>query len=297
MMATKQLEKTRPKRLSRQGSWVKYAYMVPSLVFFTIALAIPFVMGINIAFTDWNGISQDYNYVFLDNFIKMFTDTRLGKPLLNTFILAFIGVVINNLVTLSIAVLFRNFSGPFGNICRLVIFVPCCLSGILSAYVWKFIYRFVLSALTGLSSPLGSTMWVLPAIVIIGLWNASGINMLVYYASLKNVPQDLEDAAIVDGANRWQVFRHVTLPMITPAFSICVTLTFTSLLKEFGTVMAATGGGPASASETISMFIYDNLYSYNRAGYGQAVSLAFLVLLIVVGNLLTNFFRKREVEL
>jgi raffinose/stachyose/melibiose transport system permease protein len=139
--------------------------------------------------------------------------------------------------------------------------------------------------------------WVLPAIVLIGLWNGAGINMLIYYAAIRNVPIDLMEAAIVDGASRFQVFKNITLPMITPAFTTCVTLTFTSMLKEFGTVMSATGGGPARSSETISMYIYDNLYTYSRAGYGQALSFVFLAFLIVIGNLLTSFFRKREVEL
>ena len=178
----------------------------------------------------------------------------------------------------------------------MLIFLPCCLSGVLSAFAWKFIYRFVLSALTGLSSPLGNAAWVIPGVVLIILWNGCGINMLIYYAALKGVPQDIVEAAIMDGANRWQVFKNVTIPMIVPAFSICVTLNFTSLLKEFGTVMSATGGGPAGSSKTFSVFIYENLYTYGQAGYGQAIALLFLLLLVITGNLLTNFFRKREVE-
>lgn len=272
-------------------------FTVPSLIFFCIALLIPFFMGINIAFTDWNGVTKTYNYIGLDNFIKILSDSRLTAPAKNTMILAIIGVIVNNIVTLGLALLFTKFEGKFGSVCKLIIFIPCCLSGVLSAYVWKFIYRFVLSAVAGISSPLGSMFWVLPAIVIIGLWNGAGINMLIYYAALRNVPQELIEAAIVDGANRLQVFRKITLPMIAPAFTICITMTFTSMLKEFGTVMSATGGGPARASETISMYIYQNLYTYSKAGYGQAISFVFLAFLIIVGNLMTNFFRKREVEM
>lgn len=272
-------------------------FTVPSLIFFSIALLIPFFMGINIAFTDWNGVAKTYNYVGLKNFIKILSDSRIVAPARNTLILAIIGVIVNNIITLSLAILFTKFKGKFGNVCRLIVFVPCCLSGVLSAYIWKFIYRFVLSAITGLSSPLGSVFWVLPAIVVIGLWNGAGINMLIYYAALRNVPQELIEAAIVDGAGRGQVFRKITLPMITPAFTICITMTFTNMLKEFGTVMSATGGGPARASETISMYIYNNLYTYSKAGYGQAISFVFLAFLIIVGNLLTNLFRKREVEM
>lgn len=285
------------KKKRERAGWVKYAFTLPSVIFFSFALLIPFIMGINIAFTDWNGVSAEYQYNGLANFIKIFTDSRLVNPVKNTIILAILGVVVNNAVTLGLALLFNAVKGRIGNICRLIVFVPCCLSGVLSAYVWKFIFRFVLSMLTGLESPLGSTFWVLPAIIVIGLWNGAGINMLIYYAALKGVPRELYEAAIVDGAGKISLFKNVTVPMITPAFTICITLTFTNYLKEFGTVMSATGGGPARASETISMYIYNNLYSYSKAGYGQAISLVFLVVLIVIGNLLTGFFRKREVEL
>ena len=233
-------------------------------------------MGINIAFTDWNGVAKTYNYVGLKNFIKILSDSlnRSARTEYADFG-NYRSDCKNNIVTLSLAILFTKFKGKFGNVCRLIVFVPCCLSGVLSAYIWKFIYRFVLSAITGLSSPLGSVFWVLPAIVVIGLWNGAGINMLIYYAALRNVPQELIEAAIVDGAGRGQVFRKITLPMITPAFTICITMTFTNMLKEFGTVMSATGGGPARASETISMYIYNNLYTYSKAGYGQAISFVF----------------------
>lgn len=274
-----------------------FLFTLPSLFFFSLALLIPFVMGLNIAFTDWNGIAKEYHYVWFDNFIKIFSDSRIVNPVKNTVVYALLTVVFNNVVPLGLALLFTGIRGKAGNICRLVVFVPCCLSGVLSAFVWKFIYRFVLSALTGLSSPLGSTFWVLPGIMLIALWNGCGINMLIYYAALKNVPSDLYEAALIDGAGRLQLFRNVTIPMIMPAFTICVTLGFTNGLKEFGMVMSATGGGPARTSETISMYIYNNLYTYSKAGYGQAISLVFLLVLVVTGNLMTGFFRKREVDM
>ena len=139
--------------------------------------------------------------------------------------------------------------------------------------------------------------WVLLAIVVIGLWNSAGINVLIYTAALRNIPHELLEAAAIDGAGRWRMFRTIILPMISSSFTICITLTFTGLLKEFGTVMAATGGGPAMASSTICMYIYNCLFSYNRAGYGQAVAISFMAVLVLIGTVLTNFFRKREVEL
>ena len=121
--------------------------------------------------------------------------------------------------------------------------------------------------------------------------------MLIYLSGLKNVPVDLYEAATVDGATGWQRFRKITLPMLMPSFNVCVTLTLTSWLREFGMTLSATQGGPGGASRTISIYIFENLYKFNKAGYGQAVSMLFVVFLVLIGTSVSSFFRKREVEL
>ena len=281
----------------KKNDYAKYIFVLPSLMAFLVALGIPFCFGINIAFTDWDGLNKSYNYNGIANFLRMFRDQRLGLAFRNTVFYAVMGVTANNVLTLGLAVLFNRLEGRWGDICRLVVFIPSCLSSVLSAFVWKFIYHFVWKMLTGLNSPLGSTTWVLPAIMVIGLWNTSGINVLIYTAALRNVPREYIEAAAIDGAGPWKVFYKIIIPMISSSFTVCITLTFTGLLKEFGTVMSATGGGPAMASSTICMYIYDCLFAYNRAGYGQAVALTFMAMLVLIGTPLTGFFRKREVEL
>ena len=128
------------------------------------------------------------------------------------------------------------------------------------------------------------------------LTDDEGHNMLIYYSGLKGIPTDLYDAAAVDGAGSIRTFFKVTLPLLMPSFSVCVTLSLTSWLREFGMTLAATNGGPAGASKTITIYIYENLYSYSKAGYGQALSLLFALFLIILGRTVSGFFRKREVE-
>ena len=101
---------------------------------------------------------------------------------------------------------------------------------------------------------------------------------------------------MIDGANGRQRFFNVTVPMLMPSFTICVTLTLTSSLREFGTVLAATGGGPAGSSQTVAILIYDYMFKYSRAGYAQAISLVFMAFLVIIGLVLTKFFRSKEVE-
>ena len=275
----------------------KYVFALPGFCFFLFAIGIPLVMGINIAFTDWNGITPDYNYVGFKNFIHIFSDKRILAPIRNTLLFAVLGTVGNNIISLSFACLVNAQAGKLSKVAKTVFFIPVCFSAILSSFLWKFIYREVFRQLFDMKNLLGNQDWVIPAITVIGLWNTCGINMLIYLSGLKNVPTDLYEAATVDGANAVQKFRKITLPLLMPSFTICVTLTLTAWLREFAMTLSSTGGGPGGASRTISIYIFENLYSYSKAGYGQAVSLLFVVFLVIIGSTVSSFFRKREVEL
>lgn len=274
----------------------KYVFVLPGICFFLFAVGIPLIMGVNISFTDWNGITMDYNYVGLKNFIAIFTDKRIRQPILNSLLFAILGCAGNNVLALGLAMLVNQKIGKITNVARVVFFIPVCFSQILTAFLWKFIYREIVTDVFNVNNPLGQPDWVIPAIVVMGLWNTVGINMLIYLSGLKNVPLDLYEAATMDGANALKRFTKITMPMLMPSFSVCVTLSLTSWFREFGMTLSATQGGPGGASRTISIYIFENLYTFNKAGYGQAVSMVFVLLLVVIGNLVASFFRKREVE-
>jgi raffinose/stachyose/melibiose transport system permease protein len=276
-----------------------YSYLffaAPSLLLFTFAVVIPFFMGINIAFTNWDGISKTYEYVGFKNFIMLFSDKNMFQPIKNTLVFAILNTGINNFLALSLAVcVTRWVRGK--NIVKVIFFLPMALSAVLAAFVWGFIYKDVFFKLFSIKSLLGNPSTVILGVVLISIWNGLGSNFLIYIAGLQNIPNMYYEASQIDGAGFWQQFRRITLPMLIPTFTICVTLTFTTALREFGTVMAATGGGPGNYSETISIFIYKNLFSFQKAGYGQAISLVFMVMLLIIGGLMTKLFRSREVEI
>ena len=274
-----------------------YLFILPGFLFFCFSILIPFFMGIHIAFTDWNGINYDYNYVGFQNFIGMFSDQRIAQPIRNSLVFAAIGVVAGTCFSLGMALLANSQEGKAGKFVRTVFFIPVCFSAVLTAFIWKFIYKEVFFNVLGVKSPLGNPDWVIPAIILMGLWNSSGINMLIYYSGLKNIPTDLYEAAMIDGASTLQKFRTITLPLLTPAFSVCITLTLTSYLREFAMTLSATEGGPGGASRTLAIYVYENLYKFSKAGYGQAVALVFALFCIILGNTVSRFFRKREVEL
>ncbi len=275
----------------------KYVFLIPGLCFFAFAIMVPFFMGIHIAFTDWNGITKDYNYVGFRNFAVALGDRQLWEPVVITLEFALYGVIGNTLLSLGLALLVNNRMGKLTTAARTVFYIPCCFSAVLTAFLWKFVYKEIVTAVFGIKNPLGMPKWVVICIVVMQLWNTCGINMLVYLSGLKNIPLDLYEAAVTDGASVIQKFRYITLPMLTPSFTVCVTLALTNFMKTFALPLASTGGGPAGASRTISIYIYENLYRYNKAGYGEAISVMFVVFLVILSTAVQSFFRKREVEI
>lgn len=272
-----------------------FLLLLPALATFSFAVILPFCLGLSVTFTNWDGLSQSFEYIGLKNFRTLLQISQFRKIIGNSFYFAILLTILNNLLALALALgLNRRFRGRA--VVRAAFFFPACLSTVLASFIWKFIYRDVFSQLFGIKSLLGSMSWAIPAIVFIVLWNSTGINVLIYLAGLTNIPTELYEAARVDGANAWQRFVSVTVPMLMPSFTVCITMTLISGLKEFGTTMAATGGGPSGASTTISIYIYNNLYAYYQAGYGQAVALVFVLLLVVIGTTLSGRLRSREVE-
>lgn len=270
-------------------------FLLPSILLLGFAVAIPFFSGLNIAFTDWDGISKEYSYIGLENFVRIFKDKNIISSIKVTLLFAIGYTLLNNILSLLLAILLKQkFKG--NGLIKTVFFVPMALSAVLAAFVWGFIDRNIFSEFFG-SSMLGSPDTVIIGIIIISLWCGIGSNIMVYLAGLTNIPGDYYEAAAIDGATGWAAFKNITLPLLGPSFTMCITLTLTSALREFGVTMSATGGGPARSSEMISIFIYKNLFSYQKAGYGQAVALVFMVILMALGIGLTRFFRSKEVEM
>lgn len=279
-----------------KNSLLQFGFLVPAIFFFGVSMFIPFLLGIQVSFTSWDGLSQNMNFIGIQNYINIFTNSDILKPMKNTVYWAILVTIFNNALALGLAmILNKKFLG--NSKFRLIYFIPTCLSTVLACFVWRFMYREVFYQLFGINSLIGNMKTVIPALVLISVWNGVAINMLIYLSALINVPKSLYEAAKVDGANAFQRFRNVTIPLIGPAFTTCVTLSLTYGLREFSVPMIATGGGPARSSETIAMYIYQHLFEYSKAGYGQAISIVFMIFLVIIGRTISTMFRKREVEM
>ncbi|GKH35026.1 sugar ABC transporter permease [Muricomes sp. OA1] len=274
---------------------INFSFLLPVLFFFGFSVIIPFFSGLHIALTDWNGVSKELNYVGFKNFINIFSNKDILQPVQNTICYTLIATIAGNIISLLLALAInRKFIGR--TFARTAFFLPTAISVVLAVFIWGYIFRDVFRNLFGLNSLLGQKSTVILGIAIIHMWIDVGINMLVYLSSLTTVPKELYESADLDGATRIQQFFRVTLPMIVPAFTTCITLSLTYGLREFATPYAATQGGPAGASETIGIYIYNHLMSYNKAGYGQAISVVFTIALVLIGGGLSRALRRLEVE-
>ena len=268
---------------------------MPALIIFAIIIVIPFFNGIDISLTNWDGISPKSDFVGLRNFQILFQDTEIISPIKNTLLFTIITVVFVNIIGLALALgVSSKFRGS--DFIKSILFMPLVISLVLSAFIWSFTYSNVFPKLFGISGLLGSADTVIYGISIICIWRDCGLAMMTYFATLQGIPEELYEASRVDGANVFQRFKNVTLPNLAPAFTINITLWLGWGLKVFDYPMAATGGGPGRASETLAMYVYNYAFPYNKAGYGQAAALVMMVGIFIISSTVTKILRKRELD-
>ncbi len=278
----------------RKGIWIP-VFLFPAMLLFLACVILPLFQGIPYSLMDWNGVSPTHRYVGLKNYVKLLSSTELWRDVATTFRYTFAYMIAANVLGLATALLLRKGS-RLNNLCRTLIFMPYVISMITAAFVWKSIFNEIYSPLFLVPSPLGVPDQALMGIVAISVWRVSGYCMLIYIAALQSIPVEYYEAAKVEGASGLAQFLHITAPMIVPAFSTNVTLLLAWGFKVFDTVMAATGGGPGKATETMSMYVYNNIFGYMKAGYGQAAAIMMTVILLVISIFVSRFFRTRVVE-
>ena len=274
----------------------EFTFILPAIIMFAVFVAYPFLQGFPISFTKWDGMSPNKVFVGLDNYLRIFQDVNVINATKNTLIFTALTMVFSNLLGLLFALMIARVS-KLNNVLRTCIFMPYCLSLVLSSYIWRYVYSDVFYDIFGIPSPLGSTTWVMLGLAVISVWRDAGYCMVVYIAAIQGVSSDYYEAADLEGATALQKFRNITFPMIAPAVTANFTLLLAWGMKVFDYPMAATGGGPGRSSETVAMLIYNNLFTYFRAGYGQAIAVVFTIAIFVVSTVVSRTLRAREVEI
>lgn len=274
----------------------EFTFILPAMILFLVFVVYPFLQGFPISFTKWDGLSPVKTFNGISNYLKIFKDANVWNATKNTLIFTALTMFFSNFLGLLFALMISKTS-RLNSVLRTCIFVPYCLSLVLSSYIWRYVYSDVLYEFTGIPSPLGSTTWVMVGLAMISVWRDEGYCMVVYIAAIQGVSKDYYEAADIEGCSRWKKFTNITLPLIGPAITANFTLLLAWGMKVFDYPMAATGGGPGRSSETIAMLIYNNLFVYNKAGYGQAIAIVFTLAIFLCSTLLSKSLRAREVEL
>jgi raffinose/stachyose/melibiose transport system permease protein len=275
---------------------VDFTLLCPALLLVGVFVFFPLARGVPISFLKWDGFSTNRTPAGWSNFLRVFTDRTLQSSVLKTLVFALYAVTLTNLLGLLAALLLRRTTRGDGAL-RTMVFMPHIISLVLSSYIWSYIFSEIVYRYARLPSPLSSPEWVLFGLAIIAVWRDAGYCMLIYYAALHSVPQEIYENSRIEGARPMTEFFRITMPMIMPAFTANITLTLSWALRVFDYPMAATLGGPGNASETANVYIYRNIFIFYKAGYGQASALVFTVFIFILTSIVSRALRKREVEL
>lgn len=271
-------------------------FLLPACIVFAVFVLVPFLQGIPLSLYQWDGYSDTRTFVGLSNYLQAFKDPNITEVVGNTLFFTLLYLIGCNVIGLLLALLVKKTS-KLNAVLRTIFFMPFVLSMILASFMFTYIYSDVFYALLGIKSFLGNVNYVNPAIAAIAIWKDSGYCMIIYIASLQMVPNEYYEAARIEGCSAIKSFFNITMPLIVPAFTANITLILAWGMQAFDYQMAATGGGPGHASETVGMYIYKNIFVYHNAGYGQAIGILLTAGLAVLTILLTSYLRRKEVEM
>lgn len=278
-------------------------FYIPAIVLFLVFVIYPFLHGIRISFTNWNGYSQTMKFVGMDNYVRLFQDANVRTALVNTLVYGIASTIIQNVLGLAYA-LFLNTKFKGRSIVRTVIYMPVMIAPLIMGYIMYFLFQYDGGALNDIIMLLGhepvdllaNSSAAIAIIVMVNSLQFVGVSMVIYLAGLQNVPNMYYEAAMLDGASSWQRFKHITFPLLMPAISSSTILNLIGGLKLFDLVMALTSGGPGFTTHSLSTLVTNQYFSAQSAGYASAIGIFAFLLIMVVSNVVMKFFDKREVD-
>ncbi|MGE6574972.1 carbohydrate ABC transporter permease [Paenibacillus xylanexedens] len=278
------MHKSWMKRQSRLG----YLFIGPNMIGVLLFFIIPAVYSFYLMFTDYKFMSPETNFVGLDNIRRMLNDDLFGVALRNTFV--FLLAVPVSMGLAFIVAVALNKSVYWQKTLRALYFMPYITSGVAIAFVWMLLFQPTSGPINGflrgigITSPpgwLSTTEWSMYAIDIIWIWFMLGYNMIIYLAALQEIPEELIEAARIDGARPWQTIRQVIWPLVSPTTFLLLITGLIMTIKNFGIIQAITQGGPGNSTTVLSLFIYQNAFRYYEMGYAAAISWALFAIIMV----------------
>jgi len=289
----------------RRKKWpLVLAFLAPALLLYIIFVLYPILQGVRYSGYDWNGLKPLTDWVGFDNFVKAFQDPSFRGALKHNIIILVLTLVLQLPFALSLAVLLdQNLRGRA--LMRMLFFAPYVLSEVVTAIVWRQILRPGGLLDAGIAPFAGDSVHLLwladPKIVLYSVffvisWKYFGFHMILMLAGLQQIPDELEEAAAIDGATWWQTFRYITLPLLGPTVRVSVFLGMIGSLQLFDLVWVMTGGGPVNASNTMATYMIDWGFRRSQFGYASAVSVIVFGLSLLVALAYQRWVLRRDIE-
>jgi raffinose/stachyose/melibiose transport system permease protein len=268
-------------------------FLGPTLIAFSIAFIAPFIMGVVLSFTHFTTM-EDVQWVGFSNYLRAFSNPDFVNALGFSALFTVVSVVIINVAAFALALLLtRGYRGT--NAFRTMIFMPNLIGGIVLGYIWQFI-------INGFLSVFGVTITVDPkygfwGLIILSNWQFIGYMMIIFIAGIQNIPNDVLEAAKIDGAGKVMVLRKIIIPMVMPSITITLFMTITNSFKMFDQNLALTAGLPGKRTAMLALDIFNTFYSRSGwEGVGQAKALMFFLMVVVIALIQLTITRKKEVE-
>ena len=292
----KSLNKKSPKK-----NLINLMYM-PAVVLFTIFVIYPFLDGVRISLTNWNGYSQEYSYIGFSNYKSLFKDENVIIALKNTFLYGVGSTIIHQIIGLSYAV-FLNSKFRGRGFARTVIYLPIMVASVIMGYIWYFLLQYNGGAINDILIALGMQpidfiangklmVWI---IVLINSLQFCGVSMVIYLAGLQNISEMYYEAARLDGATKLQQFKNITLPLLKPSIVTSVTLNLIGGLKLFDAIKALTNGGPGYTTHSLSTLINYTYFNSQSAGYAAAIGITLFIIILVTTLVLNKVLDRKDV--
>jgi multiple sugar transport system permease protein len=288
--------------VGRAGWW----FVAPAVIVLTLFFFAPVIMAFAMSLTDFDlyALSDFDNLRFIgfENYARLLREPLFWKALGNTLYFVALGVPLSIGLSLGAALLVDSKLARFRSVFRTIYFAPVVTTLVAVAVVWRYIfhtrYGFLNYGLGALGVEpidwMGDPRWAMPAIVILAVWKNFGYNMIILLAALQNIPEDLYEAARIDGASGWQVFRHITLPGLGPVLLLVSILTMTGYFQLFAEPYVMTEGGPLQSTLSVLYFMYEEGFKWWSLGRASAVAFLLFVLMFAVTLVQLRLGRRQE---
>lgn len=280
-------------------------FLIPTAVLYTGLVLLPVIQAIYYSFYRWNGLGPLQNFIGLANYTRILGDRVFVGALGHNLQLVLLSIVIQLPLALGLALLVgRRLRGR--TIFRTLFFLPFVLSEVVTGVIWNFVYRpdggLINSLLQAIipgwqqAAWLGNPKTVLYALFGVITWKYFGYHMILYIAGLQNIPAEIEEAALIDGASNWQALRYVTIPLLSSTLRLSIYLSVLGSLQFFDLIWVMTTGGPVSASDTMATYLYKFGFQRFQLGYGSAIAVIMFMICFSFSLLYQRFAMRRDFE-